>query len=175
MRKIALIITLLLIASCIVKPAVEPTEYHEITQEDVLPLIDAGLITGARVAVNGVHLGDPLPKVLKAFGPPHLIDEYPELGIVNVRYNNEKMNATALIFNVVNDSIERITIKEGFEPHLINNSKFNYNLFNITNTFGKPDNMYDSMYMRVYEYHPEGLEIFHKRKHMLGFALVRPK
>jgi len=121
-------------------------------------------------------LGDPLPKVLKAFGPPHLIDEYAELGIVNVRYNNDIMNKTALIFNVVNDSIQRITIKEGFQPHLINNTEISrYHLHNITSTFGKPDHMYDSKYIRVYEYHPEGLEIFHKRKHMTGFALVYPK
>ncbi|MFQ5620640.1 MAG: hypothetical protein ACE5FT_02230 [Candidatus Nanoarchaeia archaeon] len=174
MRKIALILVLLL-ASCIIKPPVEVIEYHDLTHEDILKLIDEGQITGAQVSVNGVHLGDPLPKVLKAFGPPHYIDEYQELGIVNVRYDNKEINKTALIFNVVNDSIQRITVKAGFAPHLINSSKMNYHLHNITSTFGKPDKMYDSQFIRVYEYHPEGLEIFHRRKRMRGFAFVYPK
>lgn len=182
MRKILIGILLLLLAGCIIKPApkaIEPLQvkagFYEITEHDVLKLIDEGAITGAQVSVRGITLGDKLTDIIKTLGMPQYMDEFDEGSVINAKYAN-KNNETLVIFNLVNDSVERITIREGFVPFLVNYSRFEYyELANITSTFGKPDVSYDTQFIRVYEYHDEGLELFHRRKQLTGFALVNPK
>ncbi len=184
MRKIFVCVLLLLLAGCIVKPAPAPkadqpikakTGYYEITEYDVLKMIDEGLITGAQVSVRGITIGDQLTDIIKVLGMPQYMDEFDQGNIINAKYSN-KNNQTVVIFNLVNDSVERMTIREGFAPFLLNYSRLEYyELANITTRFGKPDLSYDTQFTRVYEYHDEGLEFFHRRKHATGFALVRPK
>ncbi len=182
MKKILTILTLLLLVGCIVRPAPEVEKpardrsgLLDATKVDVFDLLDKKQITSENISVKGVALGDDLATVIESFGVPEFIDEFPEEGIMNVRYESEK-NVSSVVFNLVNDSVERITVRGGFNPQLIGRSRLElWQLENITTSFGKPDVSFDTQFARVYEYHDLGLELFHRRKQLQGFALVHPK
>lgn len=181
MKKILTLLTLLLLVGCIVRP--EPVEKPirdrsgllDATKVDVFDLLDKKQITAENISVKGVALGDDLATVVESFGVPEFIDEFPNEGIMNVRFESEK-NVSSVVFNLVNDSVERITVRGGLNPQLVGRTKFeNWRLENITTAFGKPDVSFDTQFARVYEYHDLGLELFHRRKQLQGFALVHPK
>jgi len=173
MRKILLL--LIILAGCIIDPPEVAKPTIELTGYDVLDLMDQRLITGDQVAVYGVKLGDSFTDMVKALNSPQYIDEYINLNIVNAKYTDQRLNAT-IIFHLEDDIIERITVKPGMNPALINRSKIGaWKLANITTAFGKPDVTYDTQFIRVYEYHDLGLEIFHKRKSMYYYSFVRPQ
>ena len=176
MRKLFIILVVLFLAACIIKPPedlAKPT--YEITEHDVLDLLDKKQITGDQVSYMGVKIGDSFTDMVRALDSPNVIDEYFDLNIVNAKYTDELGNATVL-FHLQDDVVERITIRPGLNPDLINRSKIeDWSLDNITTSFGKPDYSYDTQFIRVYEYHDLGFEIFHKRKSMYYYAFVRPK
>ncbi len=182
MRKVLIILTVLLLVGCIVRPAQEEIKpvrdrsgLLDATKVDIFDLLDKKQIAAENISVKGVALGDDLSTVIEAFGVPEFIDEFTEEGIMNVRYESEK-NVSSVVFNLVNGSVERMTVRGGFNPYLIGRSKMElWQLENITAAFGKPDVSFHTQFARVYEYHDIGLELFHRRKQLQGFALVHPK
>lgn len=146
---------------------------YDVTEADVYDLFDKNLITSAQVTVKGVGLGDNLLEVFRAFGRDSYFEEFPEDNIVNVRYANEQ-NKTMVIFHLVNNSVERIAIKDGLRDELIGRTAERRQLQNITLSFGKPDKSEDVFNFRIYTYSDKGLEIYHRRKRMFGFGLIPP-
>lgn len=166
----------ILLAGCIIKPPPEmakPT--YEITEHDVLTLIDDKQITGDQISYQGVKIGDSFTDMVRALDSPNYIDEYFDINVVNAKYTDDTGNATVL-FHLKDDVVERITVRPGSNPVLVNRSKITgWSLDNITTSFGKPDHTYDTQFIRVYEYHDLGFEIMHKRKSMYYYSFVRPK
>ena len=148
-------------------------EIYDVTETDVYDLFDQNLITSEHVTVRGVALGDNLLQVFRAFGTESYMDEYPDDRIVNVRYVNDR-NRTSVIFHLVNGSVERMAIKDGMRDELVGRTAESNYLHNITRSFGKPDASVDISDFRIYTYNDKGLEIYHRRKHMFGFGLIRP-
>lgn len=147
---------------------------YDVTEHDVYTLFDQNLITADQVTVKGVGLGDNLLEVLRAFDSESFIEQYPAYNITNVRFWDAETNRTTVIFHLVNGRVERIAIKEGMRSQLVGRTAEPINQANITLSFGKPDKSEDIAPFRVYTYSDKGLEIYHRRKKMFGFGLIRP-
>lgn len=153
----------------LVEPELNLTMY-ELTNTDVLRLMDDNLITSKQVTVFGIKLGDPPSALIKKMGAPQYIDDFGD--VVNFKYEAPNTNETIIIFHMVNDEIKRIVIREGMQQVLINESRLGMNLRNITDKFGKPDKTQDTIFVRTYSYDDLGLEINHRRKIMNSYAFV---
>ena len=175
MRKYLILLLASLLVGCLTPP--EDTsissETYDVTEADVYDLFDKNLITSKQVTVQGVGLGDNLLEVFRAFGRDSSFEEFPEDNIINVRYANDQ-NVTTVIFHLVNNSVERIAIKDGLRDELIGRTAERRQLQNITLSFGKPDKSEDVFNFRIYTYSDKGLEIYHRRKRMFGFGLIPP-
>lgn len=176
-RAIGLVIGLFLLG-CIQSPTGGVTgevlnDTYDVTEEDVYDLFDQNLITSEQVTVKGVGLGDNLIHIFRAFGTESYIEEFQADNIVNVIYTNED-NKTMIIFHLVDSKVARIAIRKGMRDQLIGRTAEANELQDITRAFGKPDENVDLSKFRIYTYHDKGLEIYHKRKKMIGFGLIPP-
>ena len=184
---LTVILCLVLLTSCIVVESACPpgTEVqpstdtrHELFEEDVLTLIDDDAITSNQVTVDGVGLGDSFQDLINAIGTPQVIDEYTEDNIINAKYENE-LDQTTYIFHFENDKVTRIVIRPGLNDRLPEGSKIDMDLSTITSRFGKPDFSEDVLLahrgFRTYYYYPKGIELYHKAKKLIGYALVVPQ
>jgi len=173
MKKLLVFLAILFLAGCI-KPPVDQVKFYDITEYDILDMIDKNLITGAAVTVEGVKLGDSLPQVVSKLGAPQYIDEYHDVNIVNIQYNDDD-GKSMFVFHLRDDKVARMTIKPAYNVKLVGKTDMRkWHLHNITLAFGKPDVTYDSSYFRVYEYHDKSMELFHRRKRLMGFSFVDP-
>lgn len=182
-------IIVIMLSSCIVVESPCPAtqgdqvtvvadDRYELLEDDALTLIDQRKITGDQVTVDGVGLGDGFQDLLDAIGTPQVIDEFYDDNIINAKYENED-GETTYIFHLENDSITRIVIRGGLNPRLPEGSKINIDLADITTRFGKPEFNEDVLLAnsgyRTYYYYTRGLEIYHARKNMIGYAFVMPQ
>jgi len=186
---IIVILSMMLLSSCIVventcpeQPVTTtagPTDMHELFEEDVLGLIDKKTITADKVTVDGVALGDKMQDLMEHIGVPQVIDEFFDedgvIGITNAKYETED-GRTLYIFHLENNSVSRIVLREGANERLPEGSKVKMDLATITTKFGKPDYTEDVLLantaFRTYYYYTRGLEIYHKRKKMIGYAFI---
>lgn len=182
------VLTMMLLSGCIVventcddptqpTPVITPGDTYELFTDDALTLIDQKKITSDQVTVDGVSLGDDFNKIVQLLGPPNVIDEFYDDNVINAKYENEE-GSTMYIFHLENDSVTRIVIRGGANTRLPEGSKVKMDLATITSRFGKPDYTEDVLLAnsgyRTYYYYTRGLEIYHVRKDMIGYALIAP-
>lgn len=149
------------------------SDLKELTKDDVIDLFDKGLLNSTFISVRGVRLGDSSEAVVAKLGRPASFESV-EQGTLNLRYENP-YNDTEFIVHLEDDKVTRIAIKPGFISSAVGRTKYNLTKDDVTLAFGKPDYAYDTKFYRIYEYHPEGLEIYLKARNMEGFGLVEPK
>ncbi|HLC84176.1 MAG TPA: hypothetical protein VJH22_00090 [Candidatus Nanoarchaeia archaeon] len=179
----AIIVVMMFVSSCVVVENTCPQQNQTITEvelfsTDVLTLLDEGRLSSTKVTVDGVKLGDSFQDVVKRLGAPAIIDEYYDDAVLNAKYETADGKA-AYIFHVENETVTRMVIREGVNDRLPSGSKIDMTLEEITARFGKPDRSEDvslgTSGYRAYYYDSLGLEIYHQRKKMIGFALVAPR
>jgi len=149
------------------------TDMYDLTQVDIFSLLKAGDITSSQISIKGVVLGSRFSEVQDAFDLPYSMEEYDEGHIINARYISAN-NKTTLIFHLVDDVVERIVVKSAFNENLHGETIINRKKDDITRFFGKPDFFEDAVKVRTYYYNDIGLEIYHRRRVMLGFGLIPP-
>ena len=156
---------------------VQPNDTYELFKTDVLDLIDKKQITSAQVTVDGVQLGDNFQEAIDKVGYPQYIDEFLDGVVLNAKYENED-GTTKYLLHFENNVLTRIVIRET-TPGLIGTSVPDMDQAEITSRFGKPDasedNAGNTVSFRTYYYYDLGLEVYHKRKHMIGYAFVMPQ
>lgn len=150
------------------------SEVQELTQVDILDMIDKDLLNSSFISVRGVRLGDDAERVVSLLGRPAGY-ESPEAGILNMRFEDPLTNETELIVHLEDDSVARIAVKLGIEDELVNRSRFNMTKEQATYAFGKPDVAYDTKFYHIYEYDDHGFEIYFKARRMEGYGFVPPK
>lgn len=160
-------------------PSTQPHAMGAKELTDQALLSDLGKsISATDVTVNGVRLGDDFQQMLDMLGTPQVIDEFDGDDVINAKYENDE-GFTSVIYHFEQGKISRIVVRGGLNDKLPSANQVNMTLDDITRTFGKPDKeedvlLKDSGY-RVYYYYDKGLEIYHVRKHMVGYALVPPQ
>ncbi len=147
----------------------------ELTQDDGLARVDEFKANASVFRLKGIQIDSTMEEIIKAWGNPSSIESFPELDVINIKYNSREINQTVVIFHVVNNSVRRVVLKEGANSFLVGKSKINYTKNDIITTFGKPDKEEITKFATIYYYYPEGLEIYHKRKHMIGWGFVAPQ
>ncbi len=145
---------------------------YELTEHDVLNMLSKRLIKSTNVAVKGVKLGDRYMNVQNKLGIPDYIEEYYD-GNTNLQY--EKDGQPYIVIHLENNTVMRIVVKPSMESELHGKSKMALTLDQITSLFGKPTEFEDTRYLRIYKYKPRGLEIYIKRKEMMGYGFVMPQ
>ncbi len=146
-------------------------ETIELTEEDLFAKKDWNIRS---VSVFNITLGDSLAQVLYALGDPDEILPHPTLDIVNLGYGSSLgLDEIGLVFFVVNNTVQRITIKKDFNPYLKGQTVIDYTKEDIYNTFGIPAEQKDLPTFRVFRY-KNGLEIIHSGRKMKGFVLAYP-
>lgn len=180
---IFLMIIGLLIAGCTIKPPetdinvkynyeVSDKSIYELTEHDILDMLSKRLIKGTNVAVKGIKLGDRYMDVQNKLGIPDYVEDYYD-GNTNLQY--EKDGQPYVIVHLENNTVTRIVVKPSMESELHGKSRMALALDQITSLFGKPTEFEDSRYLRIYKYKPRGLEIYIKRKEMVGYGFVLPQ
>lgn len=147
---------------------------YDLTQTDVFALLKEGSIKSDQVSVGGVSLGGGFSDVSDSFGLPYSLEEY-EGGIVNARYVEPNTNLTTLIFHLENNSITRIVVRSPFNDNLHGDTVIDMKKDDMTAFFGKPDSFEDATSLVTYYFNDMGLEMYLKRKNVIGFGLVPPK
>ncbi|MBI4448953.1 hypothetical protein HY641_02925 [Candidatus Woesearchaeota archaeon] len=150
------------------------SEPIELTSEDGLALIDAHQANASVFKVKGVGLQSSMEEVVTAWGNPDKIDPFPEVDTINLIYNNKQTNETAVTFNIVRNSVQRVVFREGAD-FLVGKSRVNMSKDNIITRFGKPDKEEMTTLMSMYYYYPEGLELYHRRQIVRGWGFVQPQ
>lgn len=148
------------------------SEPIELTQIDGLNAIDDFKANSSVLKVKRVGIGASMEDVIKAWGNPDGVDGYPSENIINLRYDDKTANVTIVTFHIVDDSVERIVLKEGSNSLLA--TKVAGTIDDVMRKFGKPDKMETTKYYTIYYYYLEGLEVYHKAKIVQGWGLIRP-
>ncbi|MBS3175876.1 hypothetical protein J4457_01425 [Candidatus Woesearchaeota archaeon] len=147
---------------------------YELTQVDIFNLPEWN---SYEVTVNGVKLGDTVEQVEEKLGTPFNVIRH-NANALTIEYgvNNASDNTSdiTLQFFTINNQVRRIFVRNHFNDFLVGSTKINYNLRGIYDKFGIPDQQEDVYRVRVFEYHDLGLEVYHRRKEMVAFALVPP-
>lgn len=126
-----------------------------------------------KVSVFNITLGDSMDLVLSALGKPDEVIPHPTMDIVNIGYGPSiGLNKTALVFYFMNKTLNRITIKENFNPYLHGQTIINYSKKDIYERFGIPDSQKDLPKFRMFSYPSKGLEIIHSGNKMKAFVVT---
>ncbi|MBS3128899.1 hypothetical protein J4410_07190 [Candidatus Woesearchaeota archaeon] len=147
------------------------TRAYELTEVDLFSLSDWN---SYQVTVKGVALGDTLEQVEEKLGPPDDVEVFNPVVTTLIYYDNDENKQHALLFYVANKQVRRIFVKAPFNDQLKGSTKVTYDLRGIYDKFGVPPEQEDVYKQRIFEYHKQGLEIYHKNKQMTAFALVPP-
>lgn len=184
---VMLVLSVLVVSSCVIVEECLPTggtltggtvvdtvpaEVHDMTEEDVFALIKSGGITSSQISVKGVKLGDHFAEIRDNLGLPYSMEEFESGAVINARYLHAETNVTTVIFHLENDIITRIVVRAEYNENLHGETIINRSKDDITRFFGKPDFFDDAVALRTYYYKDIGLEIYHRRRKMLGFGLI---
>lgn len=147
--------------------------YHEVTQEDI---IRNSNITGDKIQVLGLKVGDSSEEMLSLLGEPDMLKSY-EKNVFICEYNKAiGLKETGIIIKLTDDIIERLTVLHPFEPYLINGTNFlGMTKYDIYKIMGTPDNQYEEPKTRIFFYDETGIDILLYRKYAKGFSLRMPK
>ncbi|MBI4440839.1 hypothetical protein HY639_01610 [Candidatus Woesearchaeota archaeon] len=123
------------------------------------------------VSVFNITLGDSLDLVLSTLGKPDETLKHPTLDIINLGYRVGLPNV-GFVLHFSHKTLDRITIKDDFNPYLHGKTVINYTKKDIYNLFGIPEEQKDLPAFRVFKYPAKGLEILHTRNQMRAFVLT---
>ncbi len=153
---------------------IKSTEVYEITEVDVLSMIDD--IDSRNIMVMGIKLGDPMENVFTAVGTP---DIETQVGPNSYNYEYRErllVEHVALLFHSDNGTITRITFRPSFNRYLKGETVIqDHSKEDVYRIFGKPDILEPVSYFTIYYFYEKGFEVVVEKKEMGGFSLVPPK
>lgn len=145
---------------------------YELTRDDVFSVPH---IKSTDISVNGIGLGDTKESLERQFGKADRELKFDGTTLVNYEYGKAfGSNDTALMFQLDNGVIKKITIKKPFNKYLHGKTVINYTKEELYfNILGVPDREETTPWFRVFYYDEQGIQVF-VEKSANGFALAYP-